>query len=184
MQDPLASWAAIGTAIATFTVALLTLFNIRIAKNSLKLMQHKEQRWQPNLQLYRIDAFVKRFKSQSFRVYAVNLRISNISDADNSIKDLSLVIYFSRSIPVPSNMAVPHMVSDLRTSAKFIGKSTSEIINTSSLIRAHGVAAGWAVFKVADEVLGDSTIQGYEIRAVDTHDIESTLEILTMTERD
>ncbi len=184
MQDPLASWAAIVAAIATFAVVLLTLFNILIAKNSLKLMQQKEQRWQPNLQLYRVDAYAKRFKGQGFRVYGVNLRISNKSDADNSVKDLSLVIYFSRSATVTSNVAVPLVTSDIRTRADLIGKRQTDIITTPSLVKGHAVISGWAVFKIADDVLGHAPIEAYEVKVIDTHDLESTLEILTIAEHD
>lgn len=68
MQDPLASWTAIIGAIATFIIALLAFYNVRIARNSLKLMEQREKRSLPSLQIFHINSYVKRDKEQDSRI--------------------------------------------------------------------------------------------------------------------
>ena len=175
MQDPLASWAAIISAIATFIVAILTLINILIAKGSLKLMQKKENRWLPLLELYHIDSFVKRFLEQNIRLYLVKVRISNISDSDNSTKEISLIIRFHRNQDISSNIAIQNLSENINYFAQLVDKNNNDILEIPSHIKAHTVKTGWIIFKVGDEILRDAIIELYEIKLVDTHNIESSL---------
>jgi len=183
MQDPLASWAAIGTAIAGLAVALVTFLNILIARGSLRLMQRREERWQPNLRLHHLDAYAKTFKEQGFRVYAVNLRISNQSDVDNSIKDIVLSIAFRRPTSAASNVSLPCMTADTDTASVLIGRNPIDMMTVPSLIKAHGLISGWTAFQLANDLVAGAIIDAYQIRVVDTHDIESALDILTIVDR-
>ncbi len=175
MQDPIASWAAIISAIATFIVAILTFFNILIVKGSLKLMQKKESRWLPFLEIYYIDSFVKRFLKQNIRLYFVKVRISNISDSDNSTKEMSLIIKFHRNQDISSNIAIPNLFENINHYAQLVGKNSNDILKIPSHIKAHTVKTGWVIFKIEDEILRDAIIESYEIKLVDTHNTESSL---------
>ncbi len=69
MQDSWASWAAILGSIATLAIALLTYFSIRIARNTLNLMEHREKRLQPSLQIHNLESFVVKDIRSVFRHY-------------------------------------------------------------------------------------------------------------------
>ena len=146
MQDPLASWAAIGGAIATFVIALLAWFNIRIARNSLKLMEQREKRLHSDLEIFHIASYAKRDRQQDSRIYAVNIRISNRSDTDNSAKDLGLKIYFKRDGGITSNIAIPAIKDVDQRVRGLVGISSDDVIAVPCRIMAHDVVSGWTLF--------------------------------------
>lgn len=175
MQSSLASWAAIITAIATFIVAILTFFNILIAKGSLKLMQKKENRWAPFLELYHIDSFGKRFIERNIRLYLVKVRISNISDSNNAAKEISLIVRFHRNRDNSSNIAIPSLSENINYFAQLVNKNNNDILEIPLYIKAHTVKTGWIIFKIEDGILRDATIDSYDIKLVDTYNIEASL---------
>jgi hypothetical protein len=182
MQDPLASWAAIAGAIATFVIALLTFFSIRIARNSLKLMERREKRLHPDLDIFYIESYLRRDQEKNSRIYAVNIRVSNRSDTDNSVKDLSLKIYFKRGEEIISNIAIPATKNADQRIRDLVGIDTGGIITVPYWVRAHDVVSGWALFEVSGEILVGSRIENYEVILTDADDSTSSFEILVMRE--
>lgn len=183
MQDPLASWATIATAIVTLFVAILTLINTLIAKDSLKIMQQQEKRRHPFLELYYVASFVKRFHEQKFRIYAINLRISNRSDSDNSLKELNLIIQLARNIGPSSSIAFSHVADNMSSIAELVGKTVDEIIKVPTSIKAYEVIKGWALFQVNDEILQNDVDVTYEVKVIDAHNVESSLELMIIHEK-
>lgn len=184
MQGSLASWAAIAGAIATFIIALLTLFNVRVARNSLKLMEQREKRLQPALQLFHINSYLKRDKEQNSRIYAVNISITCASDTDNSVQDLSMRIYFKRNQATVSNVAIPIMKNINKAVTDLVGVNSQEIIVIPLKIRAHEAVTGWALFNISNEFLADSSIENYQVVLTDVYSKESFFEIKVMREVD
>ena len=182
MQDPLASWAGIAGVIATFVIALLTFFNVRVARNSLKLMEQKEKRSQPSLQVFHINSYVKQDKEQGSRIYTANIGITCTSDTDNSVKDLSMKIYFKRDGEITSNIAIPTVKDKDMRITDLIGVSSDKILVVPLRIKAHEVITGWALFVIRDEFLVGSSIENYQVILTDAHDIESYFEIKVMQE--
>lgn len=182
MQDPLASWVVILGSIGTLVIALLTFLNIRIARSSLKLMEQREKRLHPELDMFHIESYAKRDKEQDSRIYAVNIRISNRSDAGNSAKDLGLKIYFKRDGGITSNIVIPTIKDVDQRVRDLVGIGSDDIIAIPCRIRAHEVVSGWALFEISDEILGGSRIENYEVILTDTNNIISSFEILVMRE--
>ena len=184
MQDPLASWAAIAGTIVTFIIALLTFFNVRVARNSLKLMEQREKRLQPSLQVFHINSYVKRDKEQNSRIYAVNIGITCASDTDNSVKDLSMRIYFKRDGGIASNISIPTVKDINKRVTDFVGVMSDKILVVPLRIKAHEVIGGWALFEVSNKFLAGSNIENYQVICTDAHDTESYFEIKVMREID
>ncbi len=182
MQDPLASWATIAGVIATLIIALLTFFNVRVARNSLKLMEQREKRLQPSLQLFHISSYVKRDKEKNSRIYAINIGLTCNSDTDDSVKDLSMRIYFNRDRGITSNIAVPNMRNVEKDDIDLISVESDKILAFPLRIRAHEVVTGWALFKISNEFLAGSDIENYQVTLTDVQDIESYFEIKVMRE--
>lgn len=182
MQDPLASWATIASAVVTLFVAILTLINTLIAKDSLKLMQQQEKRRHPFLEIYSVASFVKRFQQQEFRIFAVNLQISNRSDTDDSIKELNLLIHLTRNSGPRSSIAISHVSDSVRSIAELVGKAESDIIKVPVSIKAYEVIRGWALFQVSNEILRNDFDFTYEVKVIDAQNIESSLELMIINE--
>lgn len=181
MQALLDNWPAILGSICTLVIASLTFFNIRIARNSLKLMEQREKQRHPDLGLFHINSYAKRDREQGSRIYAVNIRISNRSDVDNAAQDLSLRIYFKRDGEITSNVAIPAIKSVERV-RELVDIGSDDIIAVPCRIRGHDVVSGWALFEISDEIISGACIGNYEVRLVDTNNITSSFEILVMRE--
>jgi len=182
MQDPLASWAAIIAAIATFIIALLTFYNVRVARNSLKLMEQREKRLQPSLLLFHINSYMKRDKKNNSRIYAINVGITCNSDTDDSVRDLSMKIYFKRGSGATSNVILPTMRNVEKDDIDQVGVESNKILVVPIKIGAHEVVNGWGIFKIDDEIFSGSDIDNYQVILTDSQNIESYFEIKVMQE--
>ncbi len=182
MQDPLASWATIAGVVATLIIAILTFFNVRVARNSLKLMEQREKRLQPSLQLSHISSYMKRDKENNSRIYAINIGITCNSDTDDSARDLSLRIYFKRSSELTSNVALPNMRNVERGDIDFMGVEPNKVLSVPLNIKAHDALTGWGIFKVSDDFLAGSDIENYQVILTDAQNVESYFEIKVMHE--
>jgi hypothetical protein len=184
MENTLASWSAIGASIATLIVAILTLFNVIIAKNTLKLMQSQENSLLPRLELYIIESFLKKDLTNKSKLYAINLRLTNQSDSNDTLKDLEFVISYHRDPLIKSEAVIPIM--SLKTDLKLIRESTGikdEILRTPIEINTHGVITGWSVFEVKDEILHGIELDSMKIRIIDSYNKETILNIIHIQER-
>lgn len=184
MQDPLASWAAIIAAIATFIIALLTFYNVRVARNSLKLMEQREKRLLQSLQIFHINSYVKRDNEQDSRIYAVNIGITCTSDTDNSVKDLSMRIYFKRDGGIASNIAIPIMKDMEKRVTDLVGVTSDSILVIPLRIKAHEAIDGWALFEISNAFLTGSSIENYQVILTDVRESESCFEIKVMREKE
>jgi hypothetical protein len=182
MHDPLATWAAIAGTTVTFFIGLLTFFNVRVARNSLKLMEQREKRLQPSLHVFHISSYMKRDKEHNFRIYAANISITCTSDTDNSVKDLNMKIFFKRATGVISNIAIP-IIQDIDPKViELIGVGADKILVVPHRVRAHEAVTGWALFKISNEFLAGSNIENYQVAITDVQDVESFFEIKVMQE--
>jgi hypothetical protein len=177
MQDPLASWATILSAIATFIIAILTYKSISIAKRSLNLMEMKERRWNPDLELYLGDTFIKRDENLNIRIYAVNIKITNKSDSTNSIRELILSIKFRRASKITSNILIPSVGENIEKFSKLIDKDSSNILSIPKIINGHEVVDGWAIFKIDYDFIKGTDIDYYNLKITDTYGHELSREV-------
>lgn len=174
----IAAWAAAISAIAAWATAWYTARAAKIAQKSLELALQQEQRQRPNLELYLVDGQIRRFRSQQFRIYAFHLSISNNSDANNSLKDISLVIKHSRGQELDSNFVVSHN-PELATVMPVL---KAQPIPNPSTIGSHETVAGYALFHVHDDLLRNSVVESYMLKVIDSHGLETRLEPILLCE--
>lgn len=177
MKDWLLVGVPIISSLATLVVAVLTLFNVLIARRSLNLLEAKEARWSSNFYLYHSDSYMKCFPSKDIRIYAIALKVSNRSDADNTIVDLSLFIRFNRGSACSTNLELPQVDGNSNGTTLLAGRKPEEILPRPLFLRAHGAQQGWALFQVEDTLLRSATIEVSEVRAADVHGQQVSLPI-------
>lgn len=170
MNDP-ALWIAIASALFAF-------WSIRIAQRSLRLSEEQANARLPNLVPYLMDGLVRRFDEREKRLYAFSLSLSNRSDSDNSLSALELRIIYTRKNSVSCNMLLPH---DSNLTQDF-GLKGAEPITIPTHINAHGTIAGWAFFEIDNSLLRQADINKYEIRLLDAHGKESSIEPIILRE--
>ena len=183
MQNDWANLAAILGSLGTLVVAFFTWLNIKIARDTLKLMAQREKRLSPDLELFRIDSFLKHDKEHKLHLYAVNLRVSNRSETDNAIKDLTLRVYFKRQQEITSNVNVSNGRQVMASTLSLMNLRKEDLIVAPVRIKARDIIAGWALFEVSDEIIDDTRMERYEVVVTDTNNIINSFEVLVMQER-
>ena len=111
----------------------------------------------------------------------MHIGITCTSDTDNSVKDLSMRIYFKRSGATISNIVVP-ITENINRTATNLFPNIEQTFAIPVRIRAHEAVTGWALFQISNEILSDSHIENYQVVASDTFNIESLFEIKVMRE--
>lgn len=172
-------WVAIAAAAAAWMAAWQAFRSSKVARNSYQLALKQEQRLEPSLEVYLVDAYIRRLTHPCRRLYVFQITISNKSFAGNAIKDLQLIVHYSRSHGPPSAIAIPHNL-DL---AVHLHQAASNTFKIPASIAAHTVIGGLALFETHDEGLGDLTIDSYALKLVDTYGNESEREAILLQER-
>jgi hypothetical protein len=177
-MNDITTWIAIISAVTALIAAWYAARSTKIAQKTLELALQQDRRQHPNLKLYLIESCVVRFRDQHFRVYAFHIRISNNSDADNSLADIVLAVEHSRSEKSRSILVVSHDQC-LATELTFLKNKPIQI---PSKVEAHETLAGYALFCVQDELLSNSAVQGYVVRIIDSHGMESEMQPVFISE--
>lgn len=177
-MDDIYFWIAIISAIAAIVTAWYTAHATRISKKNLEVALQQIQLQDPNLELYLVDGHIRRFINLQYRIYAFHLRISNKADANNSLRELSLTIIHNRGSEISSNFTVPHD-SDLNNEMQNLEIPPLQI---PSKIGPHETLAGYALFRVNDNLLRDSTVEAYKLKVIDGHGIDTVLEPILLRE--
>ena len=101
-------WSAVASAIAAWVAAWYAFGSARIARKSYELALQQEQRRRPALELYLLNAHIRRFMTQQCRIYIFDLEITNKSESDNSVRDIRLHIEHRRGQGPSSNLTISH----------------------------------------------------------------------------
>jgi hypothetical protein len=174
----IALWIALVSLLISFASAVFSLWSTMIAKRSLRLSEEQAKARLPNLVPYLLDGLVRTVNESKKRIYAFSLSLSNRSDSDNSLSALELRIIYNHENGVSSNILMPH---DFKLAQDF-GLEGSDPFIIPTNINAHGTIAGWAFFKIDNSILRDVIIDKYEIRFLDAHGKESSVEPIILRE--
>jgi len=152
-----------------------------MARNTLRLMEKRERKLLPQLELYQNNFFEVQIDERNLKVYVADVRIANVSDSDNSIKELDLEVSFKgRNTEITSNVIVPAAKEPDPELLTSIGKHSEDVLSVPRHISAHDVAYGLVIFKIDSTILGDSIVEKYEFRLTDTHNMTSSFNVLAM----
>lgn len=170
MRDP-AWWVAVGSAV----IALLSMWFARssanTARQALKLAMQQEARRQPRIVPYLADGFVAR--SESRRIYALSLSLSNPTDSDNSLAMIELQVRYRTPEGIVITARVPHLPS---LGSILPAEGEPEVLVPPTAVGAHKTTAGWVLFEVSQALLGDSEIDEYRVILTDSHSATAELE--------
>jgi hypothetical protein len=179
MQLQSGDWIAIISAVAAWLAAWQAFRSSRIARYSYKLALKQEQRLEPSLEVYLVDAYIRRLTPPSRRLFVFQITISNTSFAGNGLKELHLAINCSRRQGPSSVIVVPHKIE----LGAHLNQSASDILEIPSSIAAHTVIGGLALFEVHDEPLGGLRVESYTLKLLDTYGNETEKEAILLQER-
>lgn len=169
MQDPLASWAAILAASATFVLALFAFFSMRIARKTLDLMQAQETKKKPSLTLYRVDNKYHRYST--LRIFDIKLRVNNIASSSNSITDVALQVVYKKS-DIETQVIIPLWSGDITTLDGVSGIDKEELFYVPMVLDPQNSVIKRALFKIDDSFFQNATILSYKLIVKDVFNSE------------
>lgn len=184
MPNSLSTWIALGSAAAALSAAAAVIVGFfiyrsnRIAKRSLQLSEEQAQARKPQLVPYLIDGFVRAAVEGGGRIYAFSVLLSNRADTNNALATIELAITYSRRDDTQGILLLPHN----RELVEDIGLGDASPFNLPERLSAHDTIAGWAIFELDDSLSEDVDVEGYQIRFVDSHRIECSLEPVILRE--
>jgi len=173
------AFAAVG-AVAALATALYERYNARINQQNLDLALEQERRKRPELSMHLIDGYIERVGGERTRVYAFRLSISNSSDADTSLKSVTLEVELSHGERPNSLFVLTH---DASLAVAHRTQAQEGALQVPCRIAASETIEGWAVFRLDDDLLRGGTVQGCKLTVVDIHDVVWYLEPIALCER-
>lgn len=178
MSTEIAFWVAIGSLLVSTVSVFISYRNTKIAKESLNLNQHREEKRRPKFLISLMNNFWKHNRITKCRMYAFSISVSNPTDSDNSISRIELLIKYLMSGNYCCAVKFPH---DNSVGDKLI-QNANNSFSLPCNIGAHQTAAGSVYFKVDDEILNNNRIDGYRLIITDAHEISSDIEPINVQE--
>jgi hypothetical protein len=166
-------WATIASVCIAFTALVISVINVRTARNAFRLAQRQDSLRQPNLTLYLADAVSARMKGETYRIVACSIVVTNPSDSANSIAAADLQVTYTTDQNQVITLRVPHV-----TSVELDSKLPGESLAIPTPLPAHGSVAGVVNFRIDDGLIGTSRIDRYDLVTKDAHQIEESLQLV------
>jgi len=171
-------WESKTSAAAAIVSAVAAWIAAWHARRTYKLALQQESRLQPSLELYLVNGYIRRLGSPLLRLFVFRLVVTNKSDAGNSLRDLRLVIHYSREEGPPGNVTISHS-PELAVS---LPEGQRNPLPVPCGIAARAVVGGVAIFGVPEELLRDFRIESYMLTAVDSFGHQTEREAILLQE--
>ncbi len=171
-------WVSVLAAAAACFAAWQAARSAKTAKQAYSLAIEQDQRHRPSLELYLVEAYIRRIDKSEERLFVFHLMVTNKSASKNSIKDLKLIIDHKRKYGPLSNVSIPH---DPELNSKL--NENKDPFKIPFLIEAYSATGGIAIFRVPDDLLSGSRVESYMIKIVDNKDFESAVEAILLQEK-
>lgn len=152
--------------------------SVKIAKQAYSLAIEQDQRHRPSLELYLVEAYIRRIDLSDERLFVFHLMVTNKSASKNSIKDLQLLIEHQRKEGPLSNVSIPH---DPELNSRL--NENKDPFKIPFLIEAYSATGGIAIFRVPDDLLSGSRVESYVIKIIDNKNYESAVEAILLQEK-
>lgn len=133
------NWVAIVAALAAWVAAWQAFRSAKTARRAYQLVLEQEKRLRPSLELYLVEAHIRRIKQLGIRIYVFRIMVTNKSDAVNYLKELRLFIEHDRKLGPLSNVAIPHE-PDL---VEYLPQYSGDPLYIPCQIAAHAVLGDW-----------------------------------------
>ena len=171
----LSTITAVTSAIAAWIALLLSIVNVRTSRKALRLSEQQEERRKPSLSVYLQEGFIS--PSESARVYAFLLSVSNRSDNNNSVAEASLRLTYSKSEVSELTVRFP---ARAETPEPF--RSNQGRMPIPTRVDAHQVVSGWYFFSVDNAIIENARVERVIVTLRDTHGNDVTFEPMLLRE--
>jgi hypothetical protein len=161
-------------AVAAFVVAV---GSFRVSSRALRLSEQQEQRKQPRLFPRLLDSHFESM-AEGGRVYSFWLSVGNPTDSDNAIAQIEMHLRYLIDGDVSMTVKLPPSSLGIRDPT-----NDHPRLITPARIAAHDTASGWCNFVVKPGILSGRTIDGYQIVLTDSHQAETSVDALVVSEK-
>jgi hypothetical protein len=177
LQISAKDWADIVVVAMAVAAFIVSIGSFRVSARALRLSEQQERRRQPRL-------FPKLLESQfenlteGGRVYSFLLSVGNSTDSDNAIAQIEMHLCYMIDGDVSMTVKLP---PSLVNSCYPVGERPRLV--APSRIAAHDTVSGWCDFAVKPGILGGRRIEGYRVVLTDSHQIETSVDVLIVSEK-
>jgi len=172
-------WIALVSLAVSLFAAAQAFMSRRTSRHALAAALRQEQRAQSPLEVYLVEAYIYRVRSERRRVYVFRVVVTNKADLPNSVKAVDLEIRYHRSDSASSNVAIPHGVVAVES-----GIEPSRVLALPLSLPPRGVVSGAVTFDVSDDVLAGSDVDSYRLRVADGLGQSTEVEAILLQERE
>ncbi|MDR4494759.1 MAG: hypothetical protein R3B74_10090 [Nitrospirales bacterium] len=176
--ETVSQWLPLASLIIALIALLLSFLSSRIAKKSYALSLEQERRTQPSLELYIVDSYIRPASPPIPRIFFFQVRLTNTSDASNSVREVRLVIEYGKERGVSSTVAIPHKIDHM----EYLKPNRHEPLNPPFSIAARSVLGGVAVFSLPDDLTKKSVVESYTVEVVDAFGLKAGAEAILLKE--
>lgn len=174
---PARDWTNIVVAGAAIAALLVSLRSLRVSSRALRLSEQQERRKEPRLVPRLLDSYSENL-AEGDRVYSFSLSVGNPTDSDNAIAQIEMHLRYRvddfASITVKLSPSVHTCPPASSIRPRLIAPSR---------IAAHDTISGWCDFIVNLGIVGGHMIDGYQIVLTDSHQGETAVEPLVVSEK-
>jgi hypothetical protein len=169
-------WTDIVVAVMAVAAFIVAVGSFRVSSRALRLSEQQEQRKQPRLVPRLLDSHFESL-TEGGRVYSFSLSVGNPTDSDNAIAQIEMHLRYLIDGDVSMTVKLPPSV------AICVSASDHPRLITPSRIAAHDTASGWCDFVLKPSFLSGRTIDGYQIVLTDSHQAETSVDALVVSEK-
>ena len=167
-------WTDIVVAVMAVAAFIVAVGSFRVSSRALRLSEQQEQRKQPRLVPRLLESHCESMEDGG-RFYSFSLSVGNPTDSDNAIAQIEMHLrYFIEG--------ATSMMVKLPLCRRSPDDSRGRLI-TPSRVAAHDTVSGWCEFLLKPDFLGGRTIDGYQIVLTDSHQAETSVEALVVSEK-
>lgn len=171
----LVGWSNLTTLIAIVGL-LLSLFN---TFQNFQKERRQEERRQPRIITSFINGYFQNHSGEEGRIYALQLKLKNPSDTNNSVSEAELAISYKRE---GQPLTRVRFRANRNEDRKFASTECAPMHLPVS-IQGHSTISGWFYFFIPDYVSQDSFIDSYEVVIEDTHGKVTELSVGLVVEK-
>jgi hypothetical protein len=171
-------WTDVVVAVAAVAALIVALISLKVSSRALRLSEKQEQRKQPRLVPSLLESHFANL-TEGGRVYSFSLSVVNPTDSDNAIAQIEMHLRYLIDGDVSMTVKLPLSSVDICYPAA----TDHPRLMTPSRIAAHDTAFGWCDFVVKPGILSGRTIEGYQIVLTDSHQAETSIEPLVVSEK-
>ena len=171
---PLSAVAALVSAIAALVVAVATLYSVRVARRSLALMEKRDDKSTPHIDLdYRSAKYVL---CRGRYIYCVELVVANRSAARNAVVHSDLEVTFVHeertspnvSFSIMSEPEILRLIADETSCLRVLSRMTPLLSALPVSIGPYGTLGGWAFYCASERLVSDRAVASRTIHLSDS----------------